>query len=134
MMNDYSDIIKLEHPTSKVHKRMSIEARSAQFAPFSALTGFSEEIDEVKRITYDRIILSDEAKERISNTLTYINNHIKDNLYLKVKYFVPDNKKNGGSYKEVLGFIKKIDTFNNIIVFTNLKKIKIDDIVLISVC
>ena len=133
MTYNYSDIINLEHPTSKIHKRMSIEARSAQFAPFSALIGFSDEIEEVKRITYDKAILSEEEQEKISNTLIYIDNHLNDNLYLKVKYFVPDNKKVGGSYKEVLGFIKKIDTFNNTIIFTDLKKIKIDDIVLISI-
>ena len=38
----YDDIIKLEHHVSKTHLRMSLEARSAQFAPFSAVTGYEE--------------------------------------------------------------------------------------------
>lgn len=34
----YSDIINLKHHVSKKYKPMSMEARAAQFAPFSALT------------------------------------------------------------------------------------------------
>lgn len=47
--NKYEDIIYLEHPTSKKHPRMSTEARAAQFAPFAALTGFEERVNETVR-------------------------------------------------------------------------------------
>ena len=50
----YDDIIKLEHHVSKIHPRMSIEARSAQFAPFSAVTGYEDEVSEVARVTENR--------------------------------------------------------------------------------
>lgn len=36
-MNDYQDIINLPHWEPKGRKRMSIEARASQFAPFAAL-------------------------------------------------------------------------------------------------
>ena len=42
----YDDIINMEHHISKKHKQMSIEARAAQFAPFAALTGYGELIEE----------------------------------------------------------------------------------------
>ena len=42
----YKDIIDLPHPTSRKHPRMSLEARAAQFAPFAALTGHKEELQE----------------------------------------------------------------------------------------
>ena len=44
MNEDYSDIINLEHEVSR--PRMSLIARAAQFAPFSALTGFDDSISE----------------------------------------------------------------------------------------
>lgn len=43
----YDDIINLEHHVSKKHKQMSLENRSAQFAPFSALTGYGDAVDDV---------------------------------------------------------------------------------------
>jgi len=46
MNMDYSDIINLPHYESKRHPRMSMMARAAQFAPFAALTGYNEAIDE----------------------------------------------------------------------------------------
>ena len=44
--DNYEDIINLPHYEPKYHTRMSIEARSAQFAPFSALTGYEEKVKE----------------------------------------------------------------------------------------
>ncbi|MBO4645505.1 MAG: hypothetical protein J5642_03210 [Bacteroidales bacterium] len=44
MNTEYDDIIHLPHHVSKSHLQMSMAARAAQFAPFSALTGYGEEI------------------------------------------------------------------------------------------
>ena len=44
--HNYDDIINLEHHISQKHKPMSLYARSAQFAPFSALTGYEEKVNE----------------------------------------------------------------------------------------
>ena len=46
MNTPYDDIIHLEHPTSSKHPRMSRQDRAAQFAPFAALRGHEEVIDE----------------------------------------------------------------------------------------
>ncbi len=46
MSTPYDDIIHLEHPTSKRHPRMARLDRAAQFAPFAALRGYEEVIDE----------------------------------------------------------------------------------------
>ena len=67
----YDDIIKLEHHVSKTHPRMSLEARSAQFAPFSAVTGYEDEVSEVARVTENQIEVTDEIRNDINKKLSY---------------------------------------------------------------
>lgn len=45
----YDDIINLPHPISKKHLQMKLEIRAAQFAPFSALTGYNEQVKEAAK-------------------------------------------------------------------------------------
>ena len=53
-MDDYSDIINLSRPVSK-RPRMSLKQRSAQFAPFAALTGYKGQVKETARLTNKKI-------------------------------------------------------------------------------
>lgn len=48
MTHEYDDIINLPHPTSKVHPRMSMYQRAAQFAPFAALKGHDAALKEMQ--------------------------------------------------------------------------------------
>ena len=50
----YKDIINMPHHVSKKHPQMSLYARSAQFAPFAALTGYEEEVKETEKIVNSR--------------------------------------------------------------------------------
>ena len=45
-MSNYDDIIHLPHHVSKRHPQMSMWNRAAQFAPFAALTGYDDAIQE----------------------------------------------------------------------------------------
>ena len=45
-MDNYDDIINLPHYEPKHHPRMSMWNRAAQFAPFSALTGYEDAIKD----------------------------------------------------------------------------------------
>lgn len=45
-MGNYDDIINMPHHVSKHHPQMSMWKRAAQFAPFAALTGYKESIDD----------------------------------------------------------------------------------------
>ena len=47
-MGAYDDIINLPHHVSQKHPQMSMYQRAAQFAPFAALTGHSEAIEDTK--------------------------------------------------------------------------------------
>ena len=41
----YGDIIHLPHPVSKKHPPMPMLSRAAQFAPFAALTGYEDALE-----------------------------------------------------------------------------------------
>jgi hypothetical protein len=45
-MTNYEDIINLPHHVSKRHPQMSMWNRAAQFAPFAALTGYNDAIND----------------------------------------------------------------------------------------
>ena len=45
-MSKYDDIIDHPHYQSSKRKHMSMIERSAQFAPFAALTGYGEMVDQ----------------------------------------------------------------------------------------
>lgn len=48
--NNYNDIINFSHPVSKKHPQMRLEIRAAQFAPFSALAGYEEQVRETAKV------------------------------------------------------------------------------------
>jgi len=56
--NNYDDIINMPHHVSKKHPRMSLEARSAQFAPFAALKGYDDAINETDNIHIKNVNLT----------------------------------------------------------------------------
>jgi len=130
-MNNYDDIINLNRPISK-HKHLGIDSRSAQFAPFAALVGYDDAVKETARLTDKRIEIDDGLKEMINSKLNYLNEHIKDNYEVIVTYFIKDIKKNGGKYINKTGVIKRIDSLNKIIKFSDNSIIKMNDIININ--
>ena len=52
-MDNYDDIINLQHYEPKHHPRMSMWNRAAQFAPFAALTGYEDAINDAKEKSQD---------------------------------------------------------------------------------
>ncbi len=120
-MSKYKDIIDLDHYELRYHNRMSIENRAAQFSPFAALTGYSESIKETSRLTKEEIELSEDMKSNIDMKLQYIEEHIKEKPEIEVLYFKKDNKKKGGEYYKYKGNVKRIDTFNKVIIFNDMK-------------
>lgn len=59
--SNYNDIIKLPHPISKTRPQMSKQARAAQFAPFAALSGFEEIIEETRGVIERRFTVGNWA-------------------------------------------------------------------------
>ncbi len=130
-MNDsskYDDIISLPHHKSKTHRHMSLSERAAQFAPFAALTGFEETLDEVNRITETKKELSDDEKEIINQKLLMILDNLPERIDVEITYFEKDKNKSGGHYLTLKSSIKRIDEINHQLIMSNNKKISIDNI------
>ena len=96
-IHNYDDIINMPRHISSKHPQMKIIDRAAQFAPFAALTGHKESIDEASRITDS------------NNKLNYILLNLDKLFEIKITYFQADLKKSGGKYITILANIKKID-------------------------
>ena len=132
MNKNYDDIINLPHYVSKKRPQMSIEARSAQFAPFAALTGYDEKVKETARLTDKKIELEDGQKEILNNKLLYLLENIDAKPEITFTYFIKDNKKTGGKYIDKTGVVRKIDMIEQYIQFIDKTKIYIDDILSIE--
>lgn len=53
-MSEYADIVDFKYEGAPPGRRMSLRDRAAQFAPFAALTGYSDAIDKAKSIEVER--------------------------------------------------------------------------------
>lgn len=131
-MSKYDDIINLPHYESKTRKRMSMEARSAQFAPFAALTGYEEKVKETARLTSNQIELNDEEFSIINSKLEIIKEHIKEKPLITFTIFIKDKLKTGGAYTTLVGNVRKIDEVNQEVIFIDRTKINFKDIIDIS--
>lgn len=117
-LNKYQNIIDLKRPASK-YSKMSLHDRAAQFAPFSALEGYEDEIDEEARFTESFNILDEESIRIINNKLVFLSDKLKNFPEVIIVYFLKDYKKDGGKYMIIKGIIKKIDDFKKTIVLNN---------------
>ena len=124
-MGAYDDIIHLPHPTSPRHPRMRMIDRAAQFSPFQALSGFGSAIRETARVTGERAELTEEEKAVLDEKLRYLCEIGGEAIFT---YFLPDGKKDGGTYVDAGGTIKKIDPLEGRVILTDGTAIPIEDI------
>ena len=107
----YGDIIDLPHHQSSKRKQMSLHDRAAQFAPFAALVGYDEMVDEEARLTDSRIAPGESDLERLDRLFRRLSAalSIGERPEVSVLVFVPDTRKAGGRYETVTGRAKRID-------------------------
>ena len=127
-MSEYEDIINLKRPQNNKHKPMNIEDRAAQFAPFAALSGYSEEIEETGRLTDEKFFLSEEELEELNKNMMLLKENINSHPLVNLKYFEEDNKKEGGKYTFIQGHARDFDEENRILTLSDGTKINIDNI------
>ena len=125
----YDDIMNLPHHQSKDRAHMSLHDRAAQFAPFAALSGHEEAIEETARLTDEKITLDETTIERINEKLYDISQHLSEKRNVAITYFRPDTKKRGGAYLTDIGTIKKMDETEKVILMDSGMKISMEQII-----
>lgn len=133
MSGTYDDIIALPHPEPRTHPRMSLHDRAAQFSPFAALTGHSAAIAETGRLTDSRITLDESEMARVDAALQRLRELLPQAPAVSITYFVPDERKTGGSYQTITGVVRRIDTVNSVLLLTDQRAIPIPDIFNVTV-
>lgn len=111
----YDDMLFLPHHVSSSRPPMSMENRAAQFSPFAALTGYGDVVKEAGRWTEQKIELDETEKEVLDRKLRILNEYLKidakNRPLLSFTYYLPDEKKEGGSYVTETGVIRRIDPY-----------------------
>lgn len=124
----YDDIIKLEHHVSPKRAGMTMEDRAAQFAPFSALTGYDDVIRETGRLTDGAVELTQSSIQWLNSKLVYLSDHAKQTPRITVTWFRPDGRKSGGSYVIQTGLFKRVDECQQFLILTDGQQIPLEAI------
>lgn len=124
----YDDIIDLPRPVSDAHPHMPLLGRAAQFAPFKALSGYEDDMEETARLTDARIELDESRVEQLDARLRLLNERLAEFPVVTVTYFRPDERKDGGAYRTLTGRVKKLDAVARCLVFRSGERIPFADV------
>lgn len=126
----YDHLINQPRPASS-RPKMSAVDRAAQFSSFAALVGLDEQMDETARLVDSKIELSEDEIEILNRKFQYLAQRVnedKERPQVKVCYFVPDERKNGGAYVTKIGTVKRINDVFFKLLFTDGADICVSDI------
>ncbi len=126
-MRSYDDIKHLKRPQYPDLPPMSIHDRAAQFSPFAALVGYEDAVEETERLTDSRREMLEDEINELNRQLGELASRLQDRPMIRVTYFIPDKKKDGGRYASKVGNARTIDQYNNTIVFTDGETVAIKD-------
>ncbi len=126
MKDSYEDIIHLERPVSTRHTPMPLRNRAAQFAPFAALNGHEEAIQEAGRFTEESVELTESEVGQLDRTLQEV--LTRPEQPVSITYFVPDATKQGGSYATVTECIKEWNEWERVLVLRSGLRIPLDTV------
>lgn len=124
----YEKIINLSHHVSPHRTPMSRYDRAAQFAPFAALSGYSEGIQEAERIVDYETELSEDTLTTLNRKMDILLRDIEETPEVTVTYFLPDPKKPGGQYFKITSRVTQIFKTQRTMVFENKNAISLDSI------
>ena len=129
-MNDnrYEDIIHLPHHQSECRPKMSVRDRVAQFAPFAALVGYEQMVQETEGVLLAdrRRMLSEDEKRGLDRKMQRLQKQMSVHPEIEVTYFTENEK--GGAYAIYAGRVRRIEEVPTAIVFMDGKRIGVGDI------
>ena len=128
MSENYDDIIDLPHHVSATRPQMSMMDRAAQFSPFAALTGYDAAIKETGRLTDQKVEMGAEALNILNMKFQILIDSLAVEPEVTLTYFEPDERKDGGTYIDVTGVVKKVDDLKRLILMQSGTKIPMDDV------
>lgn len=131
MLRD-QELLEMERPVSARHAPMRRCDRAAQFAPFAALSGFDETVQEAGRLTQAQIELAENEREALNDALVRLAARLPEQSEVRLTYFQPDAKKSGGTYRTILTRVRRLDANAQVLVLTDGTRIPFD--ALLSIC
>lgn len=125
----YNDILNMPYPNPEIEKDFPDKVlHAAQFAPFAALTGYDEAVEETARLTDSKIELDEYQKAELNEKLLFLDSPVNDEE-VSITYFVPDKRKSGGAYITKKGIVLKVREYEKDVVMNDGTEIPIDDII-----
>lgn len=133
MSGKYDDIINLPHHVSAKRPQMSRSARAVQFAPFSALVGLDDEMEETARLTDAKPELEEAEKEKINRVLLEIRNNPQKETAVELTFFRHDGRKDGGAIITRPCTVRRIDEIERKLILSDRSEIEFDNILSIKI-
>lgn len=132
MRGKYDDIINLPHCVSTKRPQMTRSARAAQFAPFAALVGLDDEMEETARLTDTKPELEEAEKEKINRILLEIRDNPQKETAVELTFFRPDGRKDGGAIITVPCTVRRIDEIGHSLILSDRSEIEFENILSIK--
>lgn len=132
MSGKYDDIINLPHRVSTKRPQMARSARAAQFAPFAALVGLDDEMEETARLTDTKPELEEAEKEKINRILLEIWDKPQKETAVELTFFRPDGRKDGGAIITVPCTVRRIDEIERKLILNDRSEIEFENILSIK--
>ena len=127
------ELLEMERPVSARHAPMRRCDRAAQFAPFAALSGFGDTVQEAGRLTQAQIELTESGREALNETLVQLAARLPEQPEVRITYFQPDARKSGGVYRTILARVRRLDADAQIMFLTDGARIPFDALLSISI-
>lgn len=112
---------------------MPMANRAAQFAPFAALVGYDDAIAETARSTDQAIELSADLASLLDIQLLQLQHALEEQspnpVEVRLTYFVPDKRKEGGHYANITAAVKGIDETARRILLSDGHVVNIENII-----